>query len=80
MPVAITLPDLGTATARVSLWHVRVGDRVYKGDRLVEVLIPGAVIDIPAPATGLVRERTALPNDTITPGQTLGQIDAERDE
>lgn len=74
MPEPIPLPDLGSPTVSVSLWHVRPGERVYAGDRLVEVLIPGTLIDIPAPVTGTVLEWLAFPHDTIHPGDCLGSI------
>ena len=70
----ITLPDLGSPRATLSLWYVRPGDRVYAGDRVAEVLIPGATFDVPAPATGTLGERLALPNDPVAPGQVLGEI------
>jgi len=75
--VPITLPDLGSPRAVLSLWYVRPGDRVYEGDRVAEVLIPGATFDVPAPATGVLGERLALPNDPVTPGQALGVIQEE---
>jgi len=73
----ITLPDLGTDRATFSLWYVLPGDRVYEGDRVAEVLIPGATIDIAAPTGGVLAERLALPNDPLTPGQVLGVIEEE---
>ena len=75
--VPITLPELGDPRAVFSLWYVRPGDRVYEGDRVAEVLIPGATFDVPAPATGTLAERSALPNDPVTPGQVLGTIEEE---
>jgi pyruvate/2-oxoglutarate dehydrogenase complex dihydrolipoamide acyltransferase (E2) component len=73
----ITLPDLGTARVTLSLWYVRPGDRVFEGDRVAEVLIPGATFDVAAPANGVLVERLALPNDALTPGQVLGVIQEE---
>jgi pyruvate/2-oxoglutarate dehydrogenase complex dihydrolipoamide acyltransferase (E2) component len=70
----ITLPDLGVAEAVLSLWYVRPGDRVFEGDRVAEVLIPGATFDVPAPATGRFVERQVLPQDRVTTGQVLGLI------
>lgn len=72
--VPITLPDLGSPGAVLSLWYVRPGDRVYEGDRVAEVLIPGATFDVPAPTTGTLGERFVLPNDPLTAGQVLGEI------
>jgi pyruvate/2-oxoglutarate dehydrogenase complex dihydrolipoamide acyltransferase (E2) component len=75
--VPITLPDLGTPRAVLSLWHVRPGERVYEGDRVAEVLIPGATFDVPAPVTGRLADRRAMPNDPVTAGQVLGMMDEE---
>ncbi|MBY0513768.1 MAG: lipoyl domain-containing protein [Gemmataceae bacterium] len=75
--VPITLPDLGTARATLSLWYVRPGDRVFEGDRVAEVLIPGATVDVPAPATGTLADRGALSGDPLTTRQVLGVIDVE---
>ncbi len=71
----ITVPELGSDRATFSLWHGRVGDRVTEGDRVAEVLIPGAVFDVPAPATGVLAERSAQPNDPLKPGQVIGEIE-----
>jgi pyruvate/2-oxoglutarate dehydrogenase complex dihydrolipoamide acyltransferase (E2) component len=75
--VPITVPDLGSPRASFSLWHVRVGDRVTEGDRVAEVLIPGAIFDISAPASGILAERTVQPNDPLTPGMVIGEIEEE---
>ena len=80
MPVPITLPDLGTPRAVFSLWYVAAGERVYEGDRVAEVVIPGATFDVPAPVTGTVRDRHARPNDGVTAGHLLGTIDPDPDE
>ncbi|AWM38338.1 Lipoamide acyltransferase component of branched-chain alpha-keto acid dehydrogenase complex [Gemmata obscuriglobus] len=74
---AITLPDLGSARVVFSLWHVRIGDSVAEGDRVAEVLIPGATFDVPAPATGRLVETFVLPNDPLSPGAALGTVREE---
>ncbi|HET6574517.1 MAG TPA: lipoyl domain-containing protein [Fimbriiglobus sp.] len=78
--VPITLPELGSPRPVLSLWYVAPGERVYEGDRVAEVLIPGATFDVPAPTTGIVVERLALPNDTLSTGQVLGTIDPDPDD
>lgn len=79
MPVPITTTDLGSDRARVSLWYVRPGERVFEGDRVVELIIPGATFDVPAPATGIVAECLALTGDRITTGTVLGTIAPDLD-
>jgi pyruvate/2-oxoglutarate dehydrogenase complex dihydrolipoamide acyltransferase (E2) component len=80
MRTPVLLPDVGAAPVRLSLWFAQPGDFVFAGDRLVEVLAPGATFDVPAPATGRLVERRALPRDLLTPGQVLGVVEAEADE
>ena len=72
----IVLPDLGGPVV-LSIWLARPGDRVYAGDRVVEVLLEGATFDVPAPVDGLLVETLAWPDDVLKPGQVLGQVEAE---
>ena len=75
--VLIALPDLGAERVTFSLWYVRPGERVFEGDRVAEVLIPGATFDVPAPVNGVFAERLVLPNDALATGQVLGVIRQE---
>jgi pyruvate/2-oxoglutarate dehydrogenase complex dihydrolipoamide acyltransferase (E2) component len=77
--VPITLPELGAPQPVLSIWYVTEGERVYEGDRVVEVLIPGASFDVPAPATGVFVERLARPNERLFTGQVLGSINPDPD-
>jgi pyruvate/2-oxoglutarate dehydrogenase complex dihydrolipoamide acyltransferase (E2) component len=77
MRTPVLLPDLGAAPVRLSLWFAEPGDAVFEGDRLVEVVTPGATFDVAAPATGRLVERHAWPRDLLTPGQVLGVVEAE---
>jgi pyruvate/2-oxoglutarate dehydrogenase complex dihydrolipoamide acyltransferase (E2) component len=72
----ITLPELGTPHATFSLWYVQLGDPVYEGDRVAEVLIPGATIDVSATASGLLVEKHVQANDPLSAGHVLGEIEA----
>jgi pyruvate/2-oxoglutarate dehydrogenase complex dihydrolipoamide acyltransferase (E2) component len=74
------LPELGAAPVVLSLWFADPGDVVFEGDRLVEVLIGGATFDVPAPTSGRLLEKRALPNDRLQPGQILGVLEADAGE
>jgi pyruvate/2-oxoglutarate dehydrogenase complex dihydrolipoamide acyltransferase (E2) component len=78
--VPVLLPDLGADSVRLSVWFADPGDRVYEGDRLVEVRLGGATFDVPAPATGRLAERRAFPNDRLAPRQVLGIVTPDADE
>jgi pyruvate/2-oxoglutarate dehydrogenase complex dihydrolipoamide acyltransferase (E2) component len=73
----VTMPDLHAAGPVVSVWFVEPGERVFAGDRLVEILIAGATVDVSAPATGRLVEKMAWPDEAVTPGQVLGYIEEE---
>jgi pyruvate/2-oxoglutarate dehydrogenase complex dihydrolipoamide acyltransferase (E2) component len=61
----------------LSVWFADLGDPVFEGDRLVEVLAGGATFDVPAPATGRLAEKRAWPDDPLRPGQVLGAVEGE---
>jgi len=73
----LTLPDLGIDQRPIvlSLWLVQRGSRVVEGDPLVEVLAGNAVVDLPAPADGVLTETLAAEDDPLEVGQTLAVID-----
>jgi pyruvate/2-oxoglutarate dehydrogenase complex dihydrolipoamide acyltransferase (E2) component len=71
------VPELGSDRVTFSLWHVRVGDRVTEGDRVAELLLPGAIFDVSAPASGTLTERSAQPGDTLHAGVVIGEIQEE---
>lgn len=76
MPTPIILPEMGAAPVSVSVWFADVGDAVWQGERIVEVLIDGATFDVVAPATGRLAEKKAFPRDRVSAGQVLGIVDS----
>jgi pyruvate/2-oxoglutarate dehydrogenase complex dihydrolipoamide acyltransferase (E2) component len=72
----ILVPDLGDETPVLNLWIVAPGDQVYAGDRLVELLLDEATIDVTAPVTGRLVEKNARPGQQVTRGQVLGWIES----
>jgi pyruvate/2-oxoglutarate dehydrogenase complex dihydrolipoamide acyltransferase (E2) component len=79
MRETIVVPDLGAPIQRLGQWLVHLGETVYEGDRIVEVLVDAAVFDVAAGATGRLAEIVARPDELLRPGQVLGyiEIDAE---
>ena len=63
------MPEVGADSTILSVWFADVGEPVFEGDRLVEVLVGGATFDVPAPATGRLAEKRTLPDDPLRPGQ-----------
>jgi pyruvate/2-oxoglutarate dehydrogenase complex dihydrolipoamide acyltransferase (E2) component len=74
---AVVLPDLGagpTAPIVVSGWYVSRGERVWEGDRLVEILAGAVTLDVPAPTDGRVARIVAREDDVVGPGSILGYL------
>ena len=71
--IPILVPDLGTETVTFGLWLVADGERVSEGDRIAELLIPGACVDLSAPANGVVKHGAGT-SDIVRHGDTVGVI------
>jgi len=76
--IPIRLPDLGAnaVAVRVSVWFVQPGEPVHAGESVVAVSFPGIVVDLPAPAGGILRRHDRAPGAAVLPGDILGWIDS----
>jgi pyruvate/2-oxoglutarate dehydrogenase complex dihydrolipoamide acyltransferase (E2) component len=75
----VILPDLGTGPDTpivVSHWFAARGERVWEGERLVEVLAGPATFDVPSPVTGLLAEIHVREDDRVEAGYVLGLVAA----
>ena len=77
----LIMPDLGLAQQPIvlSLWLVRRGSRVVEGDPVLEVSAGPAVVDLSAPAGGVLVEMLAAEDDPLAVGQRLGVIESAED-
>ncbi|MFB6139357.1 MAG: dihydrolipoamide acetyltransferase family protein [Halosimplex sp.] len=75
------LPDVGEGVAEGELleWHVAPGDRVTEDQVVAEVETDKAVVDVPAPVNGTVRELLAEPGDVIPVGEVIITFDVAGD-
>jgi 2-oxoisovalerate dehydrogenase E2 component (dihydrolipoyl transacylase) len=72
------LPDLGEglAEAEILTWHVKVGDHVQVDAPMVSVETAKAVVEVPAPYSGVVTALRGAPGDIILTGAPLIDFDA----
>ncbi|MBN73923.1 MAG: hypothetical protein CME32_32115 [Gimesia sp.] len=77
MPTPITVPPLENQDQKltVSLWLTRTGEPVNRGDRVVELLIPGVTFDVAAPCTGTLACCECRSGDEVHEGTVLGWIE-----
>lgn len=71
----VIMPDLGCPRPRLSVWYAAIGEMVYAGDRLIEILVDGATVDLVAPAAGLLTTRLADVDELLEVGQVLAEIE-----
>ncbi|WP_135365895.1 dihydrolipoamide acetyltransferase family protein [Halosimplex halophilum] len=76
------LPDVGEGVAEGELleWHVEPGDQVTEDQVVAEVETDKAVVDVPAPVNGTVRELLAEPGDVVPVGEVIITFDVEGEE
>jgi pyruvate dehydrogenase E2 component (dihydrolipoamide acetyltransferase) len=75
----VVLPDLGVGDGPVvlSLWLVKVGERVAAGEPVAEVMAGPATVDLPSPADGVLAEKLAAEGERLAIGQRLAAIECE---
>ena len=62
--------------SHVSRWLKAIGEEVQQNEPLIEVETDKVMIEIPAPAQGVLREILKQEQDEIQPGELLGRIEA----
>lgn len=73
----IILPELGEGIeeAVISLWHVREGNNVKKGDDVVEMVTDKATFNIPSPASGVIKKIIHAEGTTVKVGDVLAELE-----
>ena len=76
MAVDVIMPAMGATqeTGRLVRWFKREGDSITKGEMLMEVETDKSVVEVEAPASGILAQVTAAPDDEIPVGQTIALI------
>ncbi|MGZ4789274.1 MAG: dihydrolipoamide acetyltransferase family protein [Terriglobales bacterium] len=76
MAFSVVMPALEMAqeTGKLIAWRKKEGDRVTKGEPLLEIETDKAVVEIEAPADGIVAGITAVEGADIPVGRTIAWI------
>ena len=77
MTIEVKVPVLPESVedAIIATWHVKTGDAVHRDDRLVDLETDKVVLEVPAPADGVVREIKVAEGDTVLSDDLLALID-----
>src|SRR5256885_6718306 len=76
MPTNVIMPALEMAqeTGKVLRWIKSPGDRVIKGESIVEIETDKVTVEIEAPASGILRDVSAQAGDVVPVGKTIALI------
>jgi 2-oxoglutarate dehydrogenase E2 component (dihydrolipoamide succinyltransferase) len=77
--VVVPVEQEGTK-AVVRAWLKQIGDRVELNDPLVELETDKVAMEVPAPASGVLREILLQSDEDAVPGAVLGRISTETQE
>ncbi|QKK02482.1 MAG: 2-oxoglutarate dehydrogenase complex dihydrolipoyllysine-residue succinyltransferase [Pseudomonadota bacterium] len=76
MSVEIKVPNLpeSVSDATVAKWHKKPGDTISRDENLVDLETDKVVLEVPAPADGVLEDISAEEGETVTEGQLLGKM------
>jgi 2-oxoglutarate dehydrogenase E2 component (dihydrolipoamide succinyltransferase) len=77
MTIEVRVPQLPESVADATLvsWHKKPGDAVARDENLVDLETDKVVLEVPAPANGVLREIKLQDGTTVTSGQLLAIIE-----
>ncbi len=77
MTIEVRVPQLPESVADATLvsWHKKPGDSVARDENLVDLETDKVVLEVPAPAAGVLKEIKLQDGTTVTSGQLLAIIE-----
>lgn len=72
----VKVPELaeGVREAIITLWHVKEGDKIEKGQDIVEMATDKATFNMPSPESGTLKKILRQEGDTVKVGETIVEI------
>jgi len=77
MSIEIKVPNLpeSVSDATIAKWHKKAGDAVSRDENLVDLETDKVVLEVPAPANGVLKDISQAEGETVTEGQLLGLME-----
>ena len=73
-PIVIPGACKGVKEFKIVRWHKKPGDRVKRGELLLEIETSKAVLEIESPHTGILLEILVPPNQTVSVASPLAHV------
>lgn len=82
MLIEIKVPQLSESVAEATLisWHKQEGERINRGENLVDIETDKVVLELPAPKEGILAEIIKKDGATVISGEIIAKIETESQE
>ncbi|HEX7052931.1 MAG TPA: 2-oxoglutarate dehydrogenase complex dihydrolipoyllysine-residue succinyltransferase [Burkholderiales bacterium] len=79
MIVEVKVPQLSESVSEATLldWHKKEGERVSRDENLIDIETDKVVLELPAPADGVLVKILKKARDSVGSGDVIAQIDTE---
>jgi 2-oxoglutarate dehydrogenase E2 component (dihydrolipoamide succinyltransferase) len=79
MLVEVKVPQLSESVAEATLlsWHKKEGEAVKRDENLVDIETDKVVLELPAPADGVIAKVVKADGSTVVAGEVIATIDTE---
>ena len=79
MLIEVKVPQLSESVAEATLltWHKKVGEAVKRDENLIDVETDKVVLELPAPADGVLAKIMKTDGGTVKAGEVIATIDTE---
>jgi 2-oxoglutarate dehydrogenase E2 component (dihydrolipoamide succinyltransferase) len=77
--IEVKVPQLSESVAEATLlsWHKKVGEAVARDENLIDIETDKVVLELPAPAAGVIVQIIKNDGGTVVSGETIAIIDTE---
>ena len=77
--IEVVVPQLSESVAEATLlvWHRKVGEAVSRDENLIDVETDKVVLELPAPAAGVIIQIIKGDGSTVVAGEVIGIIDTD---
>ena len=77
--IEVKVPQLSESVAEATLldWHKKEGEKVSRDENLIDIETDKVVLELPAPADGVLVRILKQSKDSVGSGEVIAQIDTE---
>jgi 2-oxoglutarate dehydrogenase E2 component (dihydrolipoamide succinyltransferase) len=77
--IEVKVPQLSESVAEATLldWHKKEGEKVSRDENLIDIETDKVVLELPAPADGVLVKIVKKSRDSVGSGEVIAQIDTE---